>query len=202
MPKRKAIPAAKAAIEMETIAAKSATEWRRWLAKNHQKSPGIWLRFYQKNSGVETITYLDAVEEALCHGWIDGQAKSSDAKSYLQRFTPRRAKSAWSKINTQRVEQLTKAGRMQAAGLAAVAAAKTDGRWAAAYDPIKTATIPPDFVKELARDAGAQAFFKTLNRTNLYSIAWRLQTARKPETRAKRMKAILKMMSRQEKFHP
>lgn len=202
MPKQKATSAAKSTAELQTVAAKSAAEWRRWLAKNHRKSPGIWLRFYKKNSGVETVTYLEAVEESLCHGWIDGQAKSLDAKSYIQRFTPRREKSVWSKINTQRVEQLAKAGRMKAAGLAAVAAAKEDGRWNAAYDSAKTATIPADFLKEVARDARSHAFFKTLNRTNLYAIVWRLQTARKPETRARRMKAILEMMGREEKFHP
>ena len=202
MPKRKATSPAHATAELEMVAAKSAAEWRRWLAKNHEKSPGVWLRFYKKNSGVKTVTYIEAVEEALCHGWIDGQAKSCDAKSYIQRFTRRRLKSVWSKINTQRIEQLTKAGRMKPAGSAAVAAAKEDGRWVAAYDSAKTATIPADFLKELARDARAHAFFKTLNRTNLYSIAWRLQTARKPETRARRMKVILEMMRREEKFHP
>ncbi len=145
---------------------------------------------------------MEAVEEALCHGWIDGQAKSGDAKSYVQRFTPRRAKSIWSKINTQRVELLTKAGRMKRAGLDAVAAAKEDGRWNAAYDSAKTATIPADFLNELSRDAGAHAFFKTLNRTNLYAISWRLQTAKKPETRARRMEAILGMMKQGKKFHP
>jgi uncharacterized protein YdeI (YjbR/CyaY-like superfamily) len=200
MPKRKAAPLAK--VELGIVAAKSASEWRRWLAKNHEKSPGVWLRFYKKNSGIETITYVEAVEEALCHGWIDGQAKGGDAKSYVQRFTPRRPRSVWSKINTQRVERLTNAGRMKRAGLAAVATAKEDGRWEAAYDSAKTAAIPADFLKELVRSARAHAFFKTLNRTNLYSIAWRLQTARKPETRARRMKAILDMMGRQEKFHP
>lgn len=202
MPKRKATLPGKAVTDLEIVAAKSATEWRRWLSANHKKSPGVWLRFYKKDSGVDTVTYSEAVDEALCHGWIDGQAKGGDAKSYTQRFTPRRERSVWSKINTQRVERLTKAGRMKAAGLAAVAAAKEDGRWEAAYDSAKTSTIPADFLEELARDARAHAFFKTLNRTNLYAITWRLQTARRPETRERRMKAILEMMSRKEKFHP
>src|ERR1700722_3027339 len=115
MPKRKAT-SLMPAVELEIIAAQSASEWRRWLAKNHRNSPGVWLRFYKKNSGVETVTYVEAVEEALCHGWIDGQAKGGDAKSYIQRFTPRRPRSVWSKINTQRVERLTKAGWMKRAG--------------------------------------------------------------------------------------
>ena len=109
------------------VAAKSAAEWRRWLAKNHEKSSGVWLRFYKKDSGMATVTYAEALEEALCHGWIDGLKRSHDAKSFVQKFTPRRARSVWSKINTQHVERLTKAGRMKAAGLAAVAAAKQTG---------------------------------------------------------------------------
>jgi uncharacterized protein YdeI (YjbR/CyaY-like superfamily) len=122
--------------------------------------------------------------------------------SFIQKFTPRRARSVWSKINTQHVERLAKAGRMKPAGLEAVAAAKRDGRWDAAYDSARTATVPKDFIVRLSHNARALAFFKTLNRTNLYSIAWRLQTAKKPETRERRMQAILKMMARKKKFHP
>jgi uncharacterized protein YdeI (YjbR/CyaY-like superfamily) len=175
--------------------------WEIWLAKNHAKSTGTWLRIFKKNSGTKSITYAEAVDGALCHGWIDAQKKPYDTESWLQRFTPRRAKSIWSKTNTQHVERLTKSGKMKAAGLAAMTAAKQDGRWEAAYDSPKNLVIPPDFQRELSRNQRAGAFFATLNRANLYSIAWRLQTAKKPETRERRMKVILKMLAKGEKFH-
>jgi uncharacterized protein YdeI (YjbR/CyaY-like superfamily) len=202
MPKSKATSASSPKTELQIISAKSRAEWEKWLAKNHLKSPGAWLRIYKKNSGMATVSYAEALDEALCHGWIDGLKKSFDGESFIQRFTPRRVKSVWSKINTQHVERLAKAGRMKSAGLAVVAAAKRDGRWEAAYDSAKTSAIPADFLEELSRNPRAMAFFKTLNRTNLYSIAWRLQTAGTPEARARRMKAILEKMDREEKFHP
>jgi uncharacterized protein YdeI (YjbR/CyaY-like superfamily) len=188
--------------DLQVVSARSCGEWERWLAKNHLKSNGVWLRIYKKASRLKTVSYAEALDEALCHGWIDGQRKSYDSISFIQRFTPRRARSIWSKKNTQHVERLAKSGRMKAAGFEAVKAAKSDGRWAAAYDSAKTASVPRDFLKELSRNARALAFFKTLNRTNLYSITWRLQTAKKPETRVRRMNAILEMMATEEKFHP
>jgi uncharacterized protein YdeI (YjbR/CyaY-like superfamily) len=196
------MPQSQATAELEMVSAKSSVAWGKWLAKNHRKSPGAWLRIYKKDSGIVTVTYAEALDEALCHGWIDGLRRSHDAESFVQKFTPRRAKSIWSKINRQHIERLSKEGRMKPAGMEAVAAAKNDGRWDAAYDSVKTATIPADFLKEVSRDARARAFFKSLNRTNLYSIAWRLQTANKPETRARRMEAILEMMRQGKKFHP
>jgi uncharacterized protein YdeI (YjbR/CyaY-like superfamily) len=202
MPQRKVTSQPQAPAELEMVSVKSSAEWGKWLAKNHRKSPGVWLRIYKKDSGTVTVTYAEALDEALCHGWIDGLRRSHDAASFVQKFTPRRAKSIWSKINTQHIERLSKAGRMKAAGMEAVAAAKSDGRWDAAYDSVKAATIPADFLKEVSRDARAHAFFKSLNRTNQYSIIWRLQTAIKPETRAKRMEAILEMMRQGKKFHP
>jgi uncharacterized protein YdeI (YjbR/CyaY-like superfamily) len=191
-----------AKLDLPVIVAASPVAWEKWLGKNHTKSDGIWLRIYKKDSEVKTVSYAEALEGALCHGWIDGQKKSYDAMSFLQKFTPRRARSVWSKINTQHVERLTKLGRMKAAGLEAVVAAKGDGRWAQAYDSARTADVPQDFLKELSRYAGATAFFKTLNGTNVYSIVWRLQTAKKPETRARRLKAICEMLAKGEKFHP
>ena len=179
----------------------SAAEWNAWLDKNHAKSNGVWLRIFKKDSGRKSIFYAEALDEALCHGWIDGQRKSYDVLSWLQRFSPRRPKSVWSKINTGHVARLHKLKKMKAAGLAAVEAAKQDGRWAAAYDSPGTVVIPKDFLDQLCKNKKAKAFFATLNKTNLYSIAWRLQTARKSETRERRMKAILGMMAKGEKFH-
>jgi uncharacterized protein YdeI (YjbR/CyaY-like superfamily) len=181
---------------------KSSADFRQWLEKNHTGSTGIWLRFFKKASGEKSLSYAQALDQALCFGWIDGQKKPFDAQSWLQRFTPRRPKSAWSKINTEHVARLTKAGAMAAAGLAAVAAAKADGRWQAAYASQRNADPPEDFLKELGKSKKAKAFFETLNKANVYSIVYRLQTAKKPETRAKRMETILTMMAQGKKFHP
>jgi uncharacterized protein YdeI (YjbR/CyaY-like superfamily) len=189
-------------LDLQIITATSSAHWEKWLAGYHGKSAGVWLRIYKKDSGIKTVSYAEALDGALCHGWIDGLRKAYDAESFIQRFTPRRPRSVWSKINTQHVGRLTKSGRMKNAGLEAVAAAKRDGRWAAAYDSGRTAAVPRDFLKELERNVVARAFFQTLNRTNVYAIIWRLQTARKPETRARRMKAICEMLAKREKFHP
>jgi uncharacterized protein YdeI (YjbR/CyaY-like superfamily) len=180
---------------------RSSNLWRAWLEKNYSKSDGIWLQFFKKKSGQKTITHAEALDEALCFGWIDGQAISFDEKSWLQKFTPRRTKSIWSKKNTQNVQRLIESGRMHSAGLAEVEAAKADGRWKKAYDSPKDMNMPEDFLKELSRNKKAQKFFESLNRANLYSIHWRLQTAKKPETRQKRMRTILEMLERGEKFH-
>lgn len=180
----------------------TAAQWEKWLAKNHAISDGVWLRIPKKDSGLPSLTYAEALDAALCYGWIDGQKRSNDHHSWLQRFTPRSLKSGWSKRNTEHVERLTKAGRMRPAGVAAVEAAKRDGRWKAAYDSQGNSKIPEDFLKELSRDKRAQAFFNSLNKANLYSITYRLHTAKKPETREKRMKTILEMMSKGKKFHP
>ncbi|MFB6340945.1 YdeI family protein [Saccharicrinis sp. FJH2] len=179
----------------------STEEFTSWLAKHHKISTGIWMRIYKIKSGVPTITYAEALDVALCYGWIDGQKKTYDAGSWLQRFTPRRRKSIWSKRNREHVERLYKSGMMQAAGIKEVEAAKADGRWEQAYESSGTMVVPEDFLNELAKDKKAEAFFKTLNKTNIFSIVWRLQTAKKPETRHKRMKAILEMLKNGEKFH-
>jgi uncharacterized protein YdeI (YjbR/CyaY-like superfamily) len=181
---------------------KSSADFRQWLEDNHAGSTGIWLRFFKKASNEESLSYAQALDQALCYGWIDGQKKPFDAQSWLQRFTPRSPKSAWSKINTEHVARLTKAGAMTAAGLKAVAAAKADGRWQAAYASQRDASPPADFLKELGKNKNAKAFFETLNKANIFSIVYRLQTAKKPETRAKRMEVILAMMAQGKKFHP
>src|ERR1041384_4901545 len=154
---------------------------RTWLAAHHNASPGLWLRFYKKSSGKLSLTYDQALDQALCYGWIDGQSKSENERAYLQRFTPRRPKSPWSRRNTQHIARLIEAGLMTPSGLAAVEAAKADGRWSAAYDSPKNSAAPADFLKLLAQDKKARAFFHTLNKANTYAITYRLQTAKTPE---------------------
>jgi uncharacterized protein YdeI (YjbR/CyaY-like superfamily) len=180
----------------------SAPAFREWLASHNGRTGGIWLRFIRKTSGEKSLTYPEALDEALCYGWIDGQAKAYDERSWVQRFTSRRTASSWSKINTQRAERLIEAGKMAPAGLDKIEAAKADGRWSAAYDSPRNAAPPEDFLAELEKNKKAKAFFTTLNKANIYAIVYRLQTAKKPETRQKRLKLILKMLSRGDKFHP
>ena len=172
-----------------------------WLDKNHTQTEGIWLRIFKKDSGRATVTYAEALDQALCYGWIDGLKKSCDELSWIQKFTPRRSRSQWSHLNTQHVARLTQTGLMMPAGIAAVEAAKADGRWQAAYASSKNAAPPEDFLVALTKDKKAKAFFESLNKANVYAIGYRLQTAKKPETRARRLKNILAMMSRGEKFH-
>jgi uncharacterized protein YdeI (YjbR/CyaY-like superfamily) len=186
---------------MKTQAFKSSRAFRTWLKKNHGRTEGILLRIYKKDSDVATVTYAEALDQALCFGWIDGQKLPGDDRSWLQKFTPRRPASGWSKRNTGHAQRLIESGEMTAAGLREIKAAQADGRWKAAYDAFGSAAVPDDFLKELARDRKAQAFFKTLNKTNLYSIVYRLQTAKKPETREKRKQSIIAMLARGEKFH-
>ena len=174
---------APAAGDLPILLFPSVASWERWLDEHHAQVPGIWMRLAKKGSTLSSITYTEAVESALCFGWIDGQAKRHDDDSYLQRFTPRGRRSVWSKINVARVDALTQAGRMRPAGLAAVEAARRDGRLAAAYDAPSTAAVPDDLKEELARRPAAHAFFESLNATNRYAILHRLQTARKPEKR-------------------
>jgi uncharacterized protein YdeI (YjbR/CyaY-like superfamily) len=180
---------------------RSSKELRAWMTKEHARAPALLLRIYRKDSGVPSVTYAEALDQALCFGWIDGQKLPFDANSWVQKFTPRRPKGSWSKRNAGHVDRLIREGQMTSAGLKEVDAAKTDGRWAAAYDSSANATVPPEFVKELARNARAKQFYATLNKTNLYSIAYRLQTAKRPETKIKRMKLIIDMLARGEKFH-
>ncbi len=187
--------------EAPTRSFASASAWEKWLAANHAKPEGIWLRIFNKQSGKNTVTYAEALDEALCYGWIDGQKKKFDSDSWLQKFTPRRPRSVWSKRNIEHIERLTNENRMKAAGLKAYEEAKNDGRLAAAYDSPANSTIPEDFLKLLEKNKKAKDFFDTLNKANKFAITWRLQTAKKPETREKRMKAILEMLAKGEKFH-
>ncbi len=187
--------------EMKVLAFKTSNAFEKWLAKNYNKVTGIWLRFFKKDSDKATITYKEAVDEALCYGWIDGQANKYDDESWIQKFTPRGARSIWSKRNTDNIERLTSLEKMRSPGLEEVEKAKADGRWVKAYDSFKEMQIPDDFMTQLSKNKKAKAFFETLNKTNKYAIGWRLQTAKKPETREKRIKMIIEMLSREQKFH-
>lgn len=179
---------------------KTTTAFETWLAKNHDSTNGLWLRIFKKDSGNKTISYAEALDVALCYGWIDGQKQAYDEQAWLQKFCPRRPKSIWSKVNIGHVERLIKEDRMRPAGLKAIEKAKADGRWDKAYDSSSKMTIPEDFLKELSKNKKAEAFFKGLNKTNLFSIGFRLQTAKKQETREKRMKEIIEKLAKGEKF--
>lgn len=180
----------------------SSEKWKEWLAMNYAIfNNGIWLRIFKKDSGEKTITYDEALNEALCFGWIDGQKKTYDEKSWLQKFTPRRPKSIWSMRNKARVVLLIEEQRMQPPGLKEIETAKKDGRWDNAYESPSQMEIPSDFLALLEKDQQAYEFFKTLNKANIYAIAWRLQTAKTLETREKRMKVLLEMMKNRQKLH-
>lgn len=146
---------------------RSPADFRRWLEKHHAGSAGFWMRIFKKDAGEKSLTHAEALDQALCYGWIDGQRKPGDERSWLQKFTPRRARSGWSKLNTGHVGRLTRTGAMTGAGLKAVAAAKADGRWAAAYTSHRNARPPEDFLRELDKSEKAKAFFPTLNRANV-----------------------------------
>lgn len=176
--------------------------WASWLDKEHDRAAGIWLKFAKKNSGIPSLNYEEAVDVALCYGWIDGQMKGFDDKYWLQKFTPRRAKSIWSKINTERAERLIANGLMQPAGLREIEAAKRDGRWEAAYASQKNMTVPRDFQSALNKNKKASAFFETLTGANRYAILFRIETAKKAETRARRIEQYVQMLARGEKLHP
>lgn len=180
---------------------KTRAEWEKWLEKNHSQPDGVWLKYAKKDSGEVTIQHPEAVETALCYGWIDSQAKSFDDDFYLQKFTPRRPKSMWSKKNVEKVENLIKEGRMKPAGLAQVETAKADGRWDAAYAPQSTTEVPEDFAKALAKNKKAAQFFETLNKANKYSFIWRLHHVKSPETRAANIEKYVEMLADGQKFH-
>ena len=176
--------------------------WFCWLRKNHATSSGVWLRIAKKSANVRSVSYLQAVESALCFGWIDGQKKSGDESYWLQRFTPRSEKSIWSKINREKAIRLIERGHMKAAGLREVERAKGDGRWDGAYDSPRGATIPADFQVVLNKTPRAKAFFATLDSRNRYAVLFRIQTAKKAETRAKRIKQFARMLSQHAKIYP
>jgi len=179
----------------------TSKDWEGWLSENQAEPTGLWLQIAKKASGKRSVSYLEALDVALCYGWIDGQKQSYDAEYFLQKFTPRRPKSIWSKVNVENIARLTTAGLMQAPGLAIVEAAKADGRWDQAYDSSRTIEMPEEFRAALDANPKAEAFFSTLNKTNTYAILWRIQTAKTPETRAARIQKLVAMLEAGEKLH-
>jgi uncharacterized protein YdeI (YjbR/CyaY-like superfamily) len=188
-------------VTLPTILFASRKEWAAWLADHHEEAEGVWMKYAKKGSGVASITYAEAVEVALCYGWIDGQAAPCDDAHWLQRFTPRRARSRWSKINRDRATALVERGEMQPAGLREVERAKADGRWDAAYDGARTATVPDDLQAALDADDRAREFFATLDGANRYAILYRVQDAKKPETRARRIEKYVAMLREHRTIH-
>ena len=172
-----------------------------WLEENHAQPDGFWLKVAKKDSGERSVTYAEALELALCFGWIDSQKRGFDEKFFLQRFTPRRPRGRWSRINRDKAEELLAAGTMRPAGLAEVDAAKADGRWEAAYEGARTATVPDDLRRELDADPAAAEFFASLDSSNRYAIVYRLNDAKKPETRERRLRKFVAMLKRGEKIH-
>jgi len=172
-----------------------------WLRRNQASSGGVWLLIAKAEAEERTLTYAQAVETALCHGWIDGQKKALDAQHWLQRFTPRRARSLWSKANRAKAEALIQSGRMQPSGMAEIERAKGDGRWDSAYDGARTAVVPPDLQAALDSRPEALTFFGQLDGANRYAVLWRVQTAKRPETRSRRIETLVEMLAQGEKIH-
>ncbi|WP_066954109.1 YdeI/OmpD-associated family protein [Streptomyces lushanensis] len=188
--------------EREALSFESADAFETWLARHHDSSSGLWLKLRKKAPGVVALDYAQALDVALCHGWIDGQKAALDDSFWLQRFTPRRAGSKWSKINRDKVAALTEQGRMRPAGLAEVERAKADGRWEAAYDGMKAARVPDDLTAALAGTPAAAEFFESLDGRNRYAILYRIQDAKKADTRARRIEKFVAMLAEKKKLHP
>jgi uncharacterized protein YdeI (YjbR/CyaY-like superfamily) len=180
----------------------SQKKWEQWLHAHHEKAAGVWLKIAKKDAGIPTVTYAEAVESALCYGWIDGQKKSFDDKFFLQKFTPRRPKSIWSKINCEKVEQLIKDGRMRPAGMKAVESAKADGRWDAAYASQNRLEIPADFQEALDANPKAKAFFSTIDSANRYAMLGRIVSAKKQDTRDRNIAKFIEMLAQGKTIYP
>ncbi|GAB1471273.1 YdeI/OmpD-associated family protein [Chloroflexota bacterium] len=186
--------------ELPTLPFESKKKFADWLAKEHDKSAGLWLKIAKKATGIPTVTYAEALDVALCYGWIDGQKGSFDDKYFLQKFTPRRSKSIWSKINVEKVEKLIESGEMKPSGLKAVEAAKQDGRWDAAYASQKNIEVPADFQFALDGNKKAKAFFESLTSAKRYSFLFRVTTAKKAETRERRIRQFVEMLENEKTF--
>ena len=186
--------------ELPTLPFESKKKFADWLVKNHDKSAGVWLKLAKKATGIRTVTYTEALDVALCYGWIDGQKGSFDKQYFLQKFTPRRSKSIWSKINVEKVEHLIASGKMKPSGLKAVEAAKQDGRWTAAYSSPKNIVVPEDFQSALSKNKKAKTFFESLTGSKRYSFLFRIETAKKAETRMKRILQFVEMLEKGETF--
>lgn len=189
------------ATDLPILAFPSQQAWETWLAEQHATSSGVWLQIAKSDTGIDTVSYAQAVDVALCYGWIDSQMGRLDDQYYVQRFTPRRAKSKWSKINRRKAEELIAAGSMRPAGLREVQRAKADGRWEAAYDSPRTAEVPADFQRALDADPVAAGFFATLDRANRYAILYRIQDAKRPQTRERRIEQFVAMLREHRKIH-
>jgi uncharacterized protein YdeI (YjbR/CyaY-like superfamily) len=183
------------------LAFATQAEWEAWLEAEHVGSDGVWIKFAKKGSGVPSVSYAEAVEVALCYGWIDSLTKSLDERFYVQKFTPRRARSKWSRVNRDKVEELAKQGRMKPAGLEQVELAKADGRWESAYAPPTSVEVPDDLRAALDASPKAAEFFATLNESNRYAIIYQVEDAKKPETRVRRIEKFVAMMERGEKLY-
>jgi uncharacterized protein YdeI (YjbR/CyaY-like superfamily) len=188
--------------ELPILPFASREAWEAWLEEEHATSEGLWLKLAKKGSGIETVTFVEALDAALCYGWIDSQRAGFDGRFYLQRFTPRKPRSKWSQVNREKVAKLIEVGRMKPAGLREIERAKADGRWDAAYEPPSAATVPDDLRLELEKNERAREFFETLNSTNRYAILHRIQDAKKPETRARRIAKYVEMLAEGKKLYP
>jgi len=176
--------------------------WEKWLKANHASSRGVWLKIAKSASGVDTVTYAQALETALCYGWIDGQKDAFDARSWLQRFTPRKPGGRWSKINRQKAERLIDEGRMKPAGMKLIEEARASGAWDTAYDSQRAAAVPDDLVRGLNAKPAAREFFESLDSANRYAILYRIHEARSAETRARRIEKFIGMLQARKKVHP
>ena len=188
-------PPAAAKAERRILPFESAAAWEAWLAANHDDQAGVWIKVAKKASGIPTVTHAEALDIALCYGWIDGQRDRFDDEWFIQRFTPRRARSNWSKVNVAKTAKLIEAGRMQPAGLREIERAQADGRWDRAYDAPSVATVPDDLQAVLDATPAAAAFFDTLNKQNRFAILYRVQDAKRPETRARRIEQFVAMLA-------
>lgn len=188
--------------DLQTLSFASTGAWDAWLEEHHDSADGLWLKIAKKGSGIGTVTYAEALDVALCYGWIDGQKASFDEDHWLQRFTPRRKGSKWSKVNREKAVKLIEAGKMRPTGWREVERAKADGRWDAAYDAQSRATVPEDLRRELDNNPEASAFFATLDSGNRYAILYRIQEAKKPETRSRRIEKYVAMLNEHRKLRP
>ena len=189
-------------VDLPILSFETQSSLEDWLKSNAASSAGIWLQIAKKNSGIASVSYDEAVESALCYGWIDSHKKTYDEKTWIQKFTPRGARSIWSKVNTEKAEALIAAGRMTEQELKAIENAKQNGNWDNAYEPQSVATMPEDFAKELEQNSKAKAFYDMLNGQNKYAILFRIKNAKKQETRTKRIQQFISMLERGEKIYP
>ena len=188
--------------DLPVMAFETQHDWEAWLDEHHAETRGVWLKIAKKGADTPTVSYADALESALCYGWIDGQKAALDDSFWLQKFTPRQSRSIWSRVNREKALELLAAGRMRPAGQRQIEQAQADGRWEAAYESQRAIAVPPDLQSALDSNPEAAQFFSTLDSANRYAILWRIHQAKKPDTRAARIQKFIGMLSRHEKLHP